>query len=447
LSSRDATDALREGGRGTGSLRIRRARSAMVLAECALAVVLLAGAGLLLKSLHRLLTIDSGFDPHGVLALRLEFPSDAPPTAEERRQTSSIASSRAVVRAGQMNDLIERVQRMPHVTAAGFVDDLFITSQGNDSITIPGRPAAQGGGELNTGAVSPGFFTALRVTLRQGRLLQAEDTARKIRALWSPVVTQLSLAEKERRAVSEPVVVNSAFVQRFFPDADPIGKRFCIDPTNKTYWYEIVGVIGDMRRQGLEHRAIPEYFGPYFPAPNGRADFLVRVDGDPLAMAASIRQEVVAALPGVAVAQVSTADAQFAAFSAQRRLQTGLLTAFAALALSLAATGIFAVVRYMVAERTREIGVRVALGATPSRILATVVLEGLRMPVLGIALGLIASGALTRVLRHMLFDVTATDPATFGLVAIVLSAVASLACYVAARRTVSVDPARVLRHS
>ncbi len=131
----------------------------------------------------------------------------------------------------------------------------------------------------------------MRVPLRRGRFPTPADSMQKIRALWSPVTTQLSLAEKERRAVPEPVVVNDQFVSRFFPGEDPIGKRFCIDPTNKTYWFEIVEVVGDMHRQGLERRTVPEYFGPYVPAPNGRVDLLVRTRAEPLALAAAVRQE------------------------------------------------------------------------------------------------------------------------------------------------------------
>src|SRR5262249_8357914 len=154
-------------------------------------------------------------------------------------------------------------------------------------------------GELNDGVVSPGFFETLRVPLKRGRLFGRDDASQKIRALWSPVVTGLSLAEKERRAVFEPVVVNEAFVRRYFPDEGPLGRRFCVDPTNKTYGYEIIGVVGNIRRQGLDRTAIPEYYGPYFPTPGGRTDLLIRTAGNPTALAASIRQEVLRALPAV----------------------------------------------------------------------------------------------------------------------------------------------------
>jgi predicted permease len=447
LSAADATDALREGGRAHGSLRLRKSRGFMVLAECALAIMLLTGAGLLLRSLNRLLSIDPGFDPRNVLTIRIEFPSEPPPSAAERTQTSTIASTRAGAREQWMTDLIARVRGIPGVEAAGFIDDLYVAGQGHQSITIPARASDQVSGELNSGWVTAGFFPVLRVPLHRGRYLTRDDAIQKIRALWSPIVTNLSLAEKERRAVPEPVVVNDAFAQRFFPGVDPIGQRFCIDPTNKTYWYEIVGVIGDMHRQGLERRTIPEYFGPYFPVPNGRTDLLVRTRTDPLAIAPIVRQEVVRSLPAVTIVEVSTADAGLAQFSGRRRLQTWLLGTFALLALALAAIGIFGLLHYIVAERTGEIGVRVALGATPRDILRLVLVQGMRSPLAGIAIGLLASAALTRVMAHLLFETRPTDPLTFLTVSSVLAVVAVAACYMAARRTLRLDPLRALRES
>jgi predicted permease len=447
LSTTDATDALRDGTRTVGSRRMRRSRGVMVLAECALAMILLAAAGLLLRSLDRLLSIDPGFDPRGVLTMRLEFPSDPPPTAEERRQTSGIDQMRARAREQAMNDLLARLQAIPGVEATGFIDDLFASSEGNKAITIPSRPGEAVTGQLNNGWVTQGFFETLRVPLKRGRLLGRDDAQQRIRALWSPVVNNLSLAEKERLAVPEPVVVNESFVTKFFPSEDPIGRRFCIDPTNKTYWYEIVGVIGDMHRSGLERRPIAEYFGPYVPSAGGRSDLLVRTRTAPLALAATIRQEVLSALPSVMGVQVSTADAQLAEFTGRRRMQTALLTAFAMLALALAAIGIFGLVHYIVAERTREMGVRIALGATPRDILSLVLAQGMRTPLAGIAIGLLASAALTRVMAHLLFETRPTDPLTFLTVSAVLAVVAVAACYMAARRTLRLDPLRALRES
>ena len=448
LSNADVSETLKEGGRGTGRVQLRRSRDVLVAAECALALVLLTGAGLLLRSLGRLQAVDPGFDPSNVLIMRIEFPTEPSPTAEERTPTPEVAPAKARVRAALASALIERMGMLPGVTSVGFVDDLFLNGQGNESIAIPGRSTEElGSGELSEGSLTPGFFQVLRVPLRRGRLITNGDADRKIRALWSPVRTDLSLVEKERLATPEPVVVNEAFVRRFFPNEAPIGKRFCIDPTNKTYWYEIVGVVGDMHRQGLERRAIPQYFGPWIPSPNGRADLLVRTSGDPLSLGASVREEVRRAVPGVTVVSMSTADAQLGDFSALRRLQTWLLTIFALLALTLAGIGIFGLVHFTVAQRTREIGVRVALGASPTQVMASVLRQGMRPPVLGIVIGLGASLALMRVLSSLLFGVGATDAVTFAAVAGVLASVAAGACWLAARRALRVDPVRALREA
>ncbi|HZD51948.1 MAG TPA: ABC transporter permease [Woeseiaceae bacterium] len=446
LSSRDAGEALKGGGRSVGRVRLRRSRDLLVIAECALALTLLTGAGLLLRSLERLQSVDPGFDPSNVLTLRMEFPSEPPPTVEERMQTSRVEPSRARARAAVANQLIERVRMLPGVAAVGIIDDLFLSGQGNESITIPGRSGEElVSGELNEGSLTPGFFPALRVPLRRGRLITDDDAEQKIRALWSPIAPRMSLEDEERVATAEPVVVNEAFVRRFFANEEPIGKRFNIDPTNKTYWYEIVGVVGDMHRQGLDRVSIPEYFGPWIPSPNGRADLLVRTSGDPLALAASARQEVQRMVPGVTVVSVTTAGAQLGGFSALRRLQTWLLAIFALLALTLAGIGIFGLVHFTVAERTREIGVRVALGASPPEVMGLVLGQGMRTVAIGIAVGLATALALTRVLASLLFEVGATDLGTFTAVALVLASVAAGACWIAGRRALRVDPVRALR--
>ena len=445
LSGADAALSLKEGGQATGRAGIKRHRNLLVAAECTLALVLLTGAGLLLRSLQRMNAVDPGFDTANVLTVRVEFPSDAPPTAAERANPERIGPDRARARSAALEELMLRVRALPGVLAVGFSDDLFLAGPGNETITIPGRPMhALAAGELSGGAATPGFFEVLRVPLRQGRYLNRADATQTIHAMYN-LVLGVPLEEKMRRAVPEPVVVNEAFVQRFFPGENPVGKRFCIDPEVKTYWFEIVGVVGDMHRQGLELQTIPQFLGPYIPSPNGRADLLVRTAGDPIAMAASVQQEVRRAFPGVMIPVVSTADAQLGDFSAQRRFQTWLLTVFALLALALAAVGIFGLVHYAVAERTREIGVRMALGATPGDLLRLTLSQGMRTPLLGIIVGLLASAALTRVMSHLLFGVSAGDPVTFAAVAGVLAVVAAVACYLAGRRAVQVDPMTALR--
>jgi putative ABC transport system permease protein len=445
LSGTGASEVLREGGRGTGSARLRRTQGLMVLAECALAMVLLALAGLLLKSMNRLHSVDPGFDPRSLLAVRLEFPSQTE-TPAERAPGSVAAKSGARAREQLAHALASRVAAIPGVSAVGFIDDLFISGQGNASIIIPGRDASEvAAGELAEGLVSPGFFATMRVPLRLGRPLDREDAARKVEALHAPVPTGLSLAEKERLAIPEPVLVNEAFVRRFFAGEDPLGKKFYVDPTNKTYWYEIVGVVGDMRRQGLERAPIPQYYRPWIPSGGGRVDLIVRANGDALALAPLVRRAVALEVPSVSIATVSTVEQQLGDFTAQRRLQTSLLTLFALLGLVLAAIGVFGLSHYAVAERTREIGVRMALGASPGDVLRLLVGQGMRMPAVGIAIGLAVSLGVTRVISNQLFGVEPTDPTTFAAVAGALTIVAASACYLAARRGAHADPVEALR--
>jgi putative ABC transport system permease protein len=446
VSRTDASETLKSGRQAGGGVQTRRTRGLLIIAECALAVVLLTGAGLLLRSLEQVRSIAPGFDPTGVLTVRVEFPLEAPPTAEERTRTSLIEPARARGREQMLHDLLARIEAIPGVEAVGFTDDMFITGNGNKSITIPGRSTdSLGAGELNDGSVTPALFSAIRVPLRRGRYLTRGDAQTKLLALWSPVITDLSLAEKERRATPEPVVVNEAFVRRFFAGEDPIGKRFCIDPTNKTYWYVIVGVVGDMHRQGLEKTMIPEYFGSYIPSPNGRADLIVRTQRDPLSVAPTVRGVLRATVPNILISGVSTADRQLGDMSAERDFQTWMLATFAALALGLAGVGIYGVVHYSVAERTSEIGVRVAFGASPSDVIRLMITQGMRTPCVGIALGLGAAFGLTRLMSHLLFGVNAADPATFASVTFVLVGVALVACYIPARRAKNVDPMTALR--
>ena len=432
--------------RASANKTTRRTRELLVVAECALAIVLLVGAGLLVRSLARVRAIDPGFDASRVLTMRLILPPEAPPGAEERTQTSRIAPARARARERLLRDVATRVAAVPGVEHAGFIDDMFITGSANHSITIPGRSTDSiAAGELNDGSATPEFFAAMRVPLRAGRMPTLADVDTKIRALWSPVSTDQSLEQKAMTAVPEPVVVNEAFVRRFFRNEDPIGKRFCIDPTNKTYWYEIVGVVGDMHRQGLEHATIPEYFGSYIPSANGRVDLFVRVRDNPVSYAATIRRLVLAGVPGVMIPTVSTAERQLGEFSAERRFQTALLAAFAGLALVLAMIGVYGVLHYTVAERTNEIGIRITLGASPADVMGMALRQGMRLPLLGLALGIAASLAVTRTMEHLLFETQTADAATYVGVVALLAASALVACYVPARRAAAIDPISALR--
>jgi putative ABC transport system permease protein len=442
VTSTDASGWLKDAAALGGGPRMRRTRGLLVVAECSLAVVLLVGAGLLLRSLARVHAVDQGFDTTNVLLVRIEFPGDM---ASARAGTES-EPLRAHAREQMLQDLVARVADAPAVESTGLVDDMFVARQGNKSITFPGRDASSiPAGELHETVVTPGFFSTMRVPIVRGRNLVREDAFTKIRALWTPTVSGIPLEEKARRAIPEPVVVNEAFVRRFLPGQNPIGERFCVDPTNKTYCYEIVGVAGDMHRSGPERAAIPQYFGPYFPVPSGRADLVVRTRGNPLAVAGTVREIVNRTVPGTLMPSITTADAALGQLTAQRGLQTWLLSLFAGLALALAAVGIYGIVHYSVSQRTREIGVRVALGARPRDVLTLVIIGGMRLPLLGVALGLAAAIGVTRVMSHLLFEVGTTDPMTFAAVAATLCTFALAACYGPARRAARLDAVTALR--
>ena len=424
-----------------GTPGIRRTRGLLVAIECVLAVVLLVGAGLLLRSLVRVRAVDPGFDASNVLVARIEFPrAEAPPGAAK-----DSGQAAAMARDQTLQELLARLTALPDVVSAGFVDDMFISGPGNESVSFPGRGGSVVAGELAEAAVNGGFFSTLRVPLQRGRWLTREDAHTKIRALWSPIPSGLSLTEKARVAVAEPVIVNEAFVQRFLSGREPIGERFCIDPTNKTYCYEVVGVAGNMHRQGPERPAIPEYFGSFIPFTAGRGDLLIRTRGNPAAAAGAVRTIVAEMLPGALVPRIASAASDLGEFIAQRSLQTWLLAVFAVLALVLAAIGIYGIVHYAVTQRTREIAVRVALGATRRDVLAMIVGGGMRIPIVGMAVGLIVSVGAARLLSAIVFEVGTTDPITFVAVGVTLLAAALMACYAPARRAARMDAIAALR--
>jgi putative ABC transport system permease protein len=240
------------------------------------------------------------------------------------------------------------------------------------------------------------------------------------------------------------VVINETLARRFFPGEDPIGKRFKPGgPQSENNWFEIVGVVGDLRRQRLEKQAVSEF---YFPSSSSYMDLLVRVNADPLALVGAVRREIRSVDPTAAVYGVTTGTRLVEKLSAGRRFQTGLLALFAVVALVLATIGVYGVMRYAVAQRTHEIGIRLALGARSSDVLRLVISQGMKLTLVGVATGLLASLALSRVMTQLLFEVSATDPATFVGVAFALTGAASLACYLPARRATKVDPLISLRH-
>jgi len=414
ISSGGVQGALREEGRGTVGPAHHRLRNALVVTEIALALILLVGAGLLLRSFVRVLAADAGFRAEGVLTANLPLPMTRFPEEAQRA---------AFVRA-----VVERMKAIPGAEAASAGIPLLGGWQ--SSFTLEGRPEPPAGQlpSADITRVTPDYFKAMGVRVREGRVFTDHDTAD------APPVA----------------MVDETFVRAHFPQGDALGKRFRFgrsSPEDKDVkWMEIVGVVSHVKNYGVDQESRVEIYLPYFQSPVTNATLLVRSSTDPAALAASVRQAVKAVDPEVPVYSVRTLAEIVSDRTAQRRLAVMLITVFAAVALLLAAVGIYGVMSYAVAQRTQEIGIRMALGAERRDILRMVLRHGSLMAAAGIGLGLAVALGLARLITSLLFQVSATDPPTFSLVPVVLIAVALLACYIPARRATRVDPLVALRY-
>jgi putative ABC transport system permease protein len=409
----DLTDALKEGSRGaTEGPRRSRMRSTLVVAEVAVSLVLLIGAGLLIRSFARLMQTDPGFDPARVVAL--DLPLSRLRYDTEEKQTAFFAQ------------LVGRVRGMPNVEAAGLVNNLPLGNSIDElTFNIEGRPPYPPGAMpvADYTVASPGYFDALKIPLRSGRMLTEHDDAR------SPHVA----------------LVSEALARKYFAGENPIGRRLV--PDEAVPPLEIVGIVGDARRTSLASEAEPEFYVPFGQAAQRRMNLVVRSGtGGAASMTAALRGAVAEQDKDQLIWQTRTLDQLVAASVAGRRFNMTLLALFASVAMLLAALGLYGVMAYSVTRRTHEIGVRMALGARGSDVLRMVVGQGMRLAVVGVAVGLVAAFAVTRVLASLLYGVTATDPLTFAGLAGLLGAVAFLASYIPARRATKVDPMVALRY-
>jgi predicted permease len=398
----DPHEVLKEGGRSQ-SLGSRRASKLLIVTEFALAVVLLIGAGLLLRSFMRLQSVNPGFNPEGVLLARVSLPQATARTA---------AQQEAVFR-----QISASVAALPGVQATGTIEDFFMRRNPDSSTLVEGRPpvSKQDTGPLIKEPVGTGFFQAVSAPLLKGRFF----------------------SEQEGQS-SRVAIINETLARRLFPGKDPIGHRLQANGD----WQTIVGVVGDMRRQSLERQPVSEI---YLPGATGNMDLVVRFRSDALQQAAAVREAIRSVEKNAAVYSFSTVERRLEELGAQRRFQTWLFSLFAALALGLAVIGVYGVLSYSVAQRRQEIGVRVALGAQTFDVMRLVIGQGMRLALIGLTLGLIASIGLTRLMSGLLFDVNATDPLTFTLIALFLMTVALAACWIPARRATKVDPLVALR--
>jgi len=407
----DLNEVLKDAGRGTSGPGRGRVRSALVVAEIALALTLLVGAGLLIKSFVGLRSVNPGFDPANVLTVRIDL-------ARARYAKPEQA-------AAFFGELQRRVAGLPGVEAAGMISELPLSGQPNDMyFHVAGRPPPTASETVTADyrRVNHDYFRAMRIPLLRGR----------------------GFREQEVTGDAKVIVINEALARNFFPDEDPLGRRLVIN-FGVPEEFEIVGVARDVRHSSLEGEVYQMMYVPTLRF--GRTNLVVRTtSSDPLALATAVRGAVAAVDRDQPVSAVRTMEEVVSGSVAQQRFRTLLLAAFAGVALLLAGVGIYGVIAYSVTHRTHEIGIRMALGAGAFDILKLVVGQGMALALAGVAVGLLASLALTRVLSSLLFGVTATDTVTFAAVSLLLVAVSLLACYVPARRATKVDPMVALRY-
>jgi predicted permease len=416
-SKADLTDALKEGGKGAadGSRR-NRLRSALVVVEIALSLVLLVGAGLLAQSFARLLDVTPGLDPKNLLTMDVVARSSRLPTDEARVQFLENFLERARAVQG-----VESVALIDILPLGGSFEAYTFNVEGRAPFPPGQAPAA------DRRIVSPGYHQTARIPLVKGRLLSDQD----------------------RAGAQRVMLINETFARRIFAGEEPVGRRLAFGDGQNAIVREIVGVVGDVRHAGLEEEAGLEYYLPFAQSPQfTRTTVVARAAAgtDPTPLAAPLRAIVREADREAPVYNVRTMEQLLSKSVARRRFNMVLLGSFAVAALLLAALGIYGVMAYSVTQRTHEIGVRVALGARPADVLRMIVGQGMLLAGLGVAAGLACALALTRVMRSLLYGVSATDPVTFGGVALVLAAVALVSCYLPARRATKVDPMVALRY-
>jgi putative ABC transport system permease protein len=397
-----------EGGRRATSGTLGSIRRLFVVGQCAAAIVLVAGAVLLVRSWRNVMQVDPGFRPQGVLSMNVATPADLP-----------VARRAAVFEA-----ILERVAAIPGVERSGFSSELFVGNVTEQVVAAEGGEAAAPM-QLRRDEIAGAAFETLGTPLRQGRPFTAAD------GRGGPLVA----------------IVNATMAERLWPGRDAVGRRFTIGaPGAGQAQYTVVGVVGDMRRQALENAPVPQMFEPIAQAPSRRAILLVRASlPDPWVRASEIRAAARAAAPSSLVGAVRPAGDRFDLSLAERRIQVSLLAGCAALALLIAGIGLYSLIQQSVVSRTHEIGVRMALGARPGDIGRMIAGEGLALAIGGLAAGVVASSWLARAASALLFGVGASDPSTLAAVSLVALAVAGAASYLPARRAARIAPVVALR--
>jgi putative ABC transport system permease protein len=413
FSKPDLNEALKESGRTTsGSFARLRLRNFLVISEIALALMLLIGAGLLVKSFVRLLQVDPGFATERAVALEVHVWGRYR-TPEQRRNF--------------FNESLGRISTLPGVEAAGAVSSLpFIEMDSSSAFTIDGKPAPLPGHEPSAARMTAAgdYFRAMNIPLRQGRLFNSFDQA----------------------DATSVILINETMARRYWPGESAVGKKIAVADEGETLKFEIVGVVGDVRHNGLDSEPRPEFFVPHQQNPSGSMIFVVRTASDPQALLPAIKNQIWAINKNIAFDRAVTINQLLTKSLEQRRFTLLLLGAFALIALVMAGVGIYGLISFSTRQRTHEIGVRMALGAQTGDILKMIVRQGMILTLSGVAAGLAGAIVLTRFLQSMLFGVSVTDPATFIVLSLLLTAVALAASYIPARRAMKVDPMVALRY-
>jgi putative ABC transport system permease protein len=410
----DLNDSLKEGGKNLGGgSRSHRLRNLFVVMQVAMALVLLVGAGLFVKSLSRLRAVDPGFNANNLLTMRISLPGQKYDTDQKIMNFFSQAT--------------EQLRALPGVESVGAINTLpFNGPHSGTSMEVEGQPKLPPGQELHTGicVTDANYFQTMHIPLMRGRLF----------------------TEQEAKELRHVVVVSETFARKNLPGQDPLGKRVTINMKNENVPTEIIGIVGDTKHLGLD---IESREMAYWPQPElvyQSMTMVIRTHGDPSSIAAGARDVIRNIDPEQPIGEVSTMEGLLATSVARSRFSATLLGVFSLVALVMAAVGIYGVMSYSVQQRTHEIGLRMALGAQQSDVLRLVIKQGIVLGLLGVTVGLVAAFGLTRLIVSLLFEVPATDPRTFAVVAGGLFLITLMACYIPARRAMRVDPLVALRY-
>lgn len=411
-SRTNLNEALKAGGRGDSARGGHsRLRGVLVVSEVALSLVLLIGAGLMVRSFVAMQRADLGIKPENVLAMQISLPRESYDDKDKRRDF--------------YQQLLNRVEATPGVVKAGVINIVpFSSSYTSRNFQIVGQPPSGKGEEpfVEIRVTTPSYFDAIGTSLRRGRLFTAQDDAKAGRV----------------------ILVNEEFSRRFLPGLQAIGKRLELDGEVKQI-HEIIGVVADVKNDDLDEAPDPAAYLPYSQNPYLTMNLIIRGTQDPTRIVSAVRAEVSALDPALPVSNVKTVSRMIYERVSPKRLMTYILAVFALCAFLLASVGIYGVMSYAVSQRTQEIGIRMALGAQVADVLRLVLGNGMKLTVIGVVIGLAGAFALTRFLANLLFHVTPTDRLTFAGVAASLIVVALLACYIPARRATKVDPLVALR--